>query len=189
MESGIKNWKDLVEMASFAFAGLSLVGIFISYLMSRKQIHFSAIEKCINDFRNLKGLKISAKYEVVCKYIDLVNEELFYLENDYLPLDIAIEWIDGMIDYLPFIYKGCICNPGKTFLIINSKEELGILLKNHPRVRKFIEIHREIDFNKIHDKEYNIRFVERSKLLIDIISNLKISSSNQIVLEDKVYNR
>lgn len=38
-------------------------------------------------------------------YIDLVNEELFYIQRGYLPTDIAKEWIDGTIDYIPITNK------------------------------------------------------------------------------------
>ena len=68
----------------------------------KKQIHFSAMDKFIKDFRNFQTGGSSMQDERALQYIELVNEELFYMERGYLPIEVSIEWIDGMIDYLPF---------------------------------------------------------------------------------------
>ena len=57
----------------------ALFGIFYAYFFSKKQIHFSTIEKCINDYRELYH-KYEDKYDnpkFLGQYLDLVNEELF----------------------------------------------------------------------------------------------------------------
>lgn len=76
------------------------------------------------------------------EYIEFVNEEFFYLENDYLPLQVGIEWIDGMIDYLPFFYE-------KQFI---QSKKLNIL-KEKDGAKKFsmiiLECVKQFNYEKI----------------------------------------
>jgi hypothetical protein len=84
MDLGINTGKDIAEFISYIVTSLSLVGILLTYIWSKKQIHFSTMEKCINDFRNILQLKDEKnKEDLAWQYIDLVNEEFFYLEKNY----------------------------------------------------------------------------------------------------------
>ena len=105
MEFGVKSYKDLLEFISYIFTSLSLIGILVAYIFSKKQIHFTVMQKCISDFREISRQKGSFDKEILSQYFELVNEEFFYTENNYLPIKVAIEWVDGMIDYLPFFDK------------------------------------------------------------------------------------
>ena len=59
------------------------------------------------------------------EYIDLVNEELFYFQNGFLPRVVAEEWLDGMIDMIP-IYDpyGNVLNLGYCIPIIHQRKLL-----------------------------------------------------------------
>ncbi|MDP1726945.1 MAG: hypothetical protein Q8M15_09195 [Bacteroidota bacterium] len=174
MDWGLKSYKDIAEFASYLVTSLSLMGLFIVYRFSKKQIHFSTMEKCINDFKELDNLDSKASQKDIMKYIELVNEEFFYLENGYLQAAVAIEWIDGMIDFLPFLDKsGNIKN--QRFELMVSGEVVNTYLINYPRVLNSIKLKTEIDFDKIHSSSFAERKNERDKLITQIVSNLKLS--------------
>jgi hypothetical protein len=103
MEIDIEHTKDIAELIAYIVTIISLPGLILSITFSKKQIHFSAMEKCIRDFRDFETSITKLDEFVRAKqYIEIVNEEFFYLEEKYLPLVVSIEWIDGMIDYLPY---------------------------------------------------------------------------------------
>ena len=192
--SGINNIKDAFELFAYIATIITLSGFFVSYILSKKQIHFSTIEKCINDYRKLYH-KYENKYEdpaFLGQYLDLVNEELFYIENSYLPKEVTIEWIDGMIDYLPFIHRGLIVESRK-FIYLETLDRIEEKLFSYPRILKFITINNEIDFEKvflplIHMQNVKMRRIERNKLIYQMIKNLKINRYELFLYNLKIHN-
>jgi len=158
---------------------IALLGIVYAYFFSRKQIHFSTIEKCINDYRQLYH-KYEDQYDnpkFLGQYLDLVNEELFYIEKGYLPKEVSEEWIDGMIDYLPFFNKSELVVSRK-FNEFHISENVKSRLYSYPRILKFITVKEEVDFEKIFlplsDEDLiEIRSSERKKLIKLLKRNLK----------------
>jgi len=195
MECGIHTIKDIAEFSSYIITSLSLIGIWITYAWSKKQIHFSTMEKCTNDFRNILLLKDEKSHEdLAWQYIDLVNEEFFYLEKNYLPLGVCIEWIDGIIDYLPFYNFHGNLEESRNLPIINDPIFLLAIMANYPRILRAIQLKEEIDFNIIHlppitEEDRKARFNERNKLIYLIISSLKISFWRKVCLKSKIASR
>ena len=194
MEFGINNYKDLIEFISFIITSFSLIGIWITYAWSKKQMHFSTMEKCIADFREF--LKSSGKHSdrLAYEYIDLVNEELFYLEKKYLPMNVAIEWIDGMIDFLPFYNADGSFVESENLIFFKSSRNTIFFLNNYPRILKVIQLNRHIDFEKIRLSPLDIKnretqFEERNKLIFEIISNLKLGFWDKKFLMRKITRR
>ncbi len=175
---GFTTFKDIAEFVSYIVTSFSLAAIYFTYFHSKKQMHFATIEKCINDYRLLYD-KYDDKYvnlKFLREYLDLVNEELFYIENDYLPKAVAEEWIDGMIDYLPFINIKNFVTSNK-FPQLDTEENTENALFSYPRIYKFISLKTEIDFEKIflptNSKEnIAIRNLERIKLIEELLKNL-----------------
>lgn len=179
MDWGFSTIKDIAEFVSFVVTSLSLSAIYFSYFHSKKQIHFTTIEKCINDYRSLYH-KYEEKYnnpKFLDQYLDLVNEELFYIENGYLPKEVAEEWIDGMIDYLPFIMKGNFISSLK-FVQFDNQLNTEKQLFSFPRILKFITISIDFDFEKIYlplstRENLEYRNKERMRLIKHLRKNLK----------------
>lgn len=192
MEIGISSWKDLIEFISYCVAIMSLVGFWYSYIFSKKQIHFPVMEKCISTYREMTKWKgFDTDYSL--EYVEFVNEELFYLENDYLPLQVGIEWIDGMLDYLPFFYEKNFIESNR-LRILKEKDKTEKILHDYPRVLKAIQLKKEIDFSKIHlviddKKDRKTRKKERDKLIYEIVNNLKIAWWKKIGLKRIIASR
>lgn len=105
MALGIDHFKDFLEVLSFIATIIGGIAILLAardYSISRKQLHLSALQGCISRFRDdFLDLSPDSSPEKVIDYLDLINEELFYFEHQYLPLEVAEEWIDGMIQMIP----------------------------------------------------------------------------------------
>lgn len=193
MEFGINNFKDFAEIFSYFVTTVSLVGLWWAYISSKKQIHFTTMEKCVSNFKKItkrSGVPIDKSAE----YIEFVSEELFYFENGYLPLAVSIEWIDGMIDYLPFYDKGKVFIASNRLDPLKSQDQATRLLRDYPRIRKAIQMREAIDFEIVHisieneiDREK--RRQERDKIIYAVIMNLKISWLRKIRLKQKIANR
>ena len=180
MDWGIDNVKDLLEVASFLatiIGGIAILAAVRSYSISRKQLNFAALESCIKRYRNnFLDLDRHSPQTQVIRYIDLVNEELFYFEHHYLPLDVAEEWIDGMIQFLPiFDPKGTLLNPDHCIPII---AEAGILDQyRFKRVKQAFTVNIDFSLTDIYgDEEKGIKVQPneeaREKLIKAIVANL-----------------
>jgi len=180
MNSGINSCKDFAEFVSYIVITISLFGLWVSYLLSRRQIHFSVMEKCIKDFRDFdKSTSKLSELNRAKQYIELINEEFFYLENNYLPFVVSVEWIDGMIDYLPFILKNGEFKKSKDLKEFDTIEKTNKLLINYPRIRKVIQLNKLVNYDRIYlevdnEEKRLLRRNERDKLIYYIISNLNI---------------
>ena len=151
MNSGINSCKDFAEFVSYIVITISLFGLWVSYLLSRRQIHFSVMEKCIKDFRDFdKSTSKLSELNRAKQYIELINEEFFYLENNYLPFVVSVEWIDGMIDYLPFILKNGEFKKSKDLKEFDTIEKTNKLLTNYPRIRKVIQLNKLVNYDRIY---------------------------------------
>jgi hypothetical protein len=188
MENGIVTYKDLAEIISYIITSFSLIGLWIAYVLSKKQIHFTAMDKCINNYRNWMKFSDSPLDEIALEYIELVNEEFFYLENNYLPIEVCEEWIDGMIGFLPFYTNDNEFIKSNLLEGLENEEWTNNILYEYPRVFKAIKLKKEIDFEKIKlgiiDKDNReIRKREREKLIYQIMTNLNISLSMRLRLK------
>jgi len=193
MESGINNFKDLAEIISYCVTAISLLGLWATYIFSKKQIHFTTMEKCVSNFKKItkpSGLQSDKSAE----YIEFVSEELFYFENSYLPLTVSIEWIDGMIDYLPFYDKNKVFIKSNRLDALKDQNETIRLLHDYPRIRKAIQMRQEIDFEIVHvsienENDREKRRQERDKVIYRVIMNLNIGWWKKIGLRQKIANR
>lgn len=193
MDLGINDFKDLAEIISYCVATVSLLGLWATYLFSKKQIHFTTMEKCISNFREITKFNgVSGDFSN--EYIEFVNEEFFYLENDYLPLEVGIEWIDGMIDYLPFYNKNKVFIESNRLTTLKDKNKTIQILHDYPRIRKAIQLSKNIDFEIVrisieNEFDRDRRRKERNKIIYNVLKNLKIGWWKKLCLKRKIAKR
>ncbi|MEM7370086.1 MAG: hypothetical protein AAF587_15880 [Bacteroidota bacterium] len=174
----IQNIKDAVEIVSFfatIIAGIGILFALRDYSINRKQLNLSALESCITRFRdNFLHLNKDSKEEEVTAYIDLINEELFYFEQRFLPRAVAMEWIDGMIDHVPLYDPyGNLLNPGISLPIIHNRKILDQY--RFKRVKKAFTLKSKIDADAAFgDVAHAKKEKAREKIVKEIISNLDI---------------
>ncbi len=179
MEFGIQNYKDLFEVLSYVattIGGISLFYAVYNYNISKKQLNFAVLDRCISTFqKEFISISENTKIEDLRRYIDFVNEELFYFEQKYIPKAVAYEWIDGIIDILP-IYR-----EGTERKVLNSEKAINKIVENnllhgYPRVKKAFTLKDEYKIKLIYSEEesdYLDRRKERERLIKEIYGNLR----------------
>ncbi len=193
MDIGINNYKDAAELISYIITSISFVGLWIAYVYSRKQIHFSTMEKCINDYRNWMKESDKSVDDVAHEYLDIVNEELFYFEKKYLPMEVSMEWIDGMIDCLPFFNKNNEFIPSESLKAFEDEMWTRKMMNYYPRIFKAISIKKDFNFENLHlDREnpenLKLRNLARKKLIFIIMQNLDVGLILKFKLLLKINN-
>jgi hypothetical protein len=168
--------KDILSLILQLITTLAIVIAVFQIQISRKQLNLSVIEMCINNFRNLDLLTADkVDSNKARRYIDLVNEELFYIQKKYLPRDVVEEWIDGMIDYIAIINSsGIIQNPQNCIPLFNQSNMS--CLNNSQRIKRAITLKCEYNWRivysvKVEDSEERNR--ERKLIVNEILQNLK----------------
>ena len=129
--------------------------------------------RCIDIFRaNFLPLEKDVNKGIATDYIDFVNEELFYIENKYLPKVVVYEWIDGMIDYMPIYFNQEIVNKDHCLnCLIN-----GNIMDYYPRVKHAFDIKCEYNYEVIYSTDSikrDDRLKERQILIMEIAKNVK----------------
>ncbi len=152
----IENVKDVAQTVAFVLGSLSLVVATIAYLLSRKGLQFNVMIACIQRFQDLlpslDGDDLAEGH--VRQYLDLCNEELFYFQKNYLRKEVALEWIEGMLRFLPLINEDT-KSPwdGTSYLASSDK-----LIHQFPRVAHAFST---ATFPDLATQEARRRYVER----------------------------
>lgn len=176
MPWGINDVKDLIEVVSFVatvIGGIAILFAVRDYSINRKQLNLSVMESTIDRFRtHFIHLGHNSPESLVIEYIDLVNEELFYFQNGFLPKVVAEEWIDGMIDMIP-IYDpyGNVLNLGYCIPIIHQRKLLDQY--RFRRVRKAFTVKQQVDLETVYgDGDFKSREKARKQVVLEIFWNL-----------------
>lgn len=177
MPWGIDNLKDLLEVVSFiatVIGGIAILFAVRDYSTNRKQLNLSVMESAIDRFRtHFIHLSHQSPEPLVIEYIDLVNEELFYFQHDFLPKVVAREWIDGMIDLMPLYDPfGNVVNLGYCIPIIHQRKILDQY--RFRRVRRAFTIRHDVDLEVVYgDGDFKEREKARLRIVKEVIGNLK----------------
>jgi hypothetical protein len=145
----------LLEFLSRISGVLTLIVVVIGLLSlkySKKQIQFNTMTKCIDSYRSIVRSQQRLKnipdvgqnkdhYILALDHLGLVNEELFYMQKNFLPKDIAADWIDNMLEYIPIKQNGNFINES---VVRKSKELINL---TDLEFRDYL--HAIKDFNKI----------------------------------------
>ena len=165
----------IVDIANIIVA-LGVIVAITQININRKQLHFDTIARCIEEFRKLDNLLGNAANEPqLLKYIDLVNEELFYFQHNYLPKVIALEWIDGMLDYLTLLDTNSdVLNKGNCIPLLQIKHDF--YLRDYPRIVHSFTIRQDHDLSIIYSnkpEDRNWRIQNRKAIIEEIYNNVQ----------------
>jgi hypothetical protein len=163
MKSGIESVKDVIEISVWIVGAGALAFAAITYRLNRSQFNFAVMTSCVDRYQTiitqLKYGKDQEKVIALGQYIDLCNEELFYFEKKYLPGAVIDEWLEGMVNYLPYFNeKGDNLIPGCLPEIIGQN-----LLSDYPRIKRTFTVPRDYDLSEE---------VEGKELIAQIKKNL-----------------
>lgn len=156
---GIGSVKEALEFVALLVGIGSVFWAIYTFTFSRKQFHHEVMISCIERFQaiipGLDSTDPDKKRDALRKYVDLCNEELFYFKGNYVPEEVAIEWLDGMIAYLPiFNQRGEVISKGK-FMEITE----GNMLEGYPRILKAFRVSRLPDMKDQNDRKHCIETI------------------------------
>jgi hypothetical protein len=167
------NWQVIVGIANVIVA-LGVVVAITQININRKQLHFVIIARCIEEFRKLGNLKNDSVSEnTIRKYLDLVNEELFYFQHDYLPKELALEWLDGMIDYISITdQEGNLLN---TENCIPGLAHNDAYLESFPRLKETFIVRQKFSSEIIYSNDplkRDLRILNRKQVAEELYNNV-----------------
>jgi hypothetical protein len=115
---------------------LVLIAVYLGLItlkFQKKEVHFSTVQKCIDDHRDIlrnqqrcktNPNEVNEQLILVRDHLGLVNEELFYMKNGYLPRKLSKDWLMHMINFIP-LYKGLDQKKPINEISIKRSRELG----------------------------------------------------------------
>jgi len=183
----------LLEMLSKMSGILTLIVVIVGLMglkFSRNQIYFNTMTKCIEEYRKIVREqqrlpykhdvnKECEKYVLVLDHLGLVNEELFYMQKDYLHKDISAEWINNMLDYIPVTHEGKFINES---VIRNSKELHSLSNEQFQKYLSAVKTFNKIDGLFTVDQPHSIienNYADKELLKLEILNNIKNSKKNK----------
>jgi hypothetical protein len=137
MRWGIESYKDIFELLSYS----AIIFAFVTYVLTQRQFRFTVMIRCIERFQRMLPelnrledvIDEKERQRITSLYIDLCEEELFYFSKGYLPKEVMDEWLEGMLNYLPFFNSdGKLLNEKHTLKVVHNDP----LLNGYPRIRK-----------------------------------------------------
>ncbi len=176
---GIKSLFDLLEFFSFIatiIGGIAILFAVRDYSISRKQLHLSVLQSCVARFRDhFMDLNPKSNSTQVRDYLDLVNEEMFYFEQQYLPLEVAHEWLDGMIHFIP-IYDGAGNILNEAYCLPQIVAEDMLSNYHFRRIRRIFTVEGKFEMEGIYkDNVKEINMTERERLIRYLLYNIRVN--------------
>jgi len=174
MTENLKIWLEIGSNFITIIAFIVILFTYKALIISKKQLNLETITRCIDYYRNhFLGINIQSTdlYELK-SYLDFVNEEMFYIENEYIAEKVAIEWLDGMIDVLPIFKDDIVLNDNYCNKVIYKKE----LLNPNPRIKRAFTLNREYNFTLVYSQNidnYEDKKKIREKLIKEVLKNLR----------------
>lgn len=160
----------------FAIAGLiSIVWTFFTLVVYRKQLYHSTLSRCIDIYRkDFTDLATQPTIENCNKYIDFVNEELFYMQNGFIPNDVSREWLYGIIIHFPVFINGVNGNPSNVSKVISDNN----LLASFPRLVHSFTLKKKHNIAVIFNPESREITKEKRGMINEILKNVKSYNNN-----------
>ncbi len=115
---------------------ITIICAIVGLYYNKKQIQFNTMSKCVDAYRKIvrrqQRRKCRKKQSMInaLDHLGLVNEELFYIQEKYLPNDAAFRWLKNIIYFVP-IYStyGELANK----LLLKNAVELKDIYPKHKK--------------------------------------------------------
>jgi hypothetical protein len=106
---------------------LGIIFLFVQHYHNRDLRNLQLMHRCIDIFRD--WFKNNSKVDF--SYLELLNEELFYFQKKLIQKKVAVEWIEGILDFI-VIY-------GKNNVVLNTYNQQTDIekLADWPRRKMF----------------------------------------------------
>jgi hypothetical protein len=114
------HWYEVGASIATMVGVLGVIFLIIEHFANRNLRNIQLMHRCIDNFRQWFN---TYDQKVNISYLELLNEEFFYFQKRLIEKRVAIEWIEGILDFIQIYGKGdTILN---TYLNQTSIETLG----------------------------------------------------------------
>ena len=98
-----KEWVDIISALATVIGILIFIYAYRNELLSKRALNFSVMESCILRYQPIVAKMREEGHDPrhIEEFISITKEELFYIHRGYIDKQVASEWIEGMITYLP----------------------------------------------------------------------------------------
>lgn len=90
------NWTQFFANIATVFGLLGIIFLFVQHYHNKDLRNLQLMHRCIDIFRNWFQNNQVVDYS----YLELLNEELFYFQKGLIQKKVAIEWIEGILDFV-----------------------------------------------------------------------------------------
>lgn len=195
----VKNIDSIAIIANiFTILGfLTVIFSLVQYFHSKKNLNFEVINQCLEKYNQWRKSDLTDSQKLK-DYVEVVNLEFFYFQHNYLPIEIAYEWIDGIVDVLPFVNEDSInLNPEIRLVKINSTfekfnyEKYLAGLTDYPRIKiafnfnefqKYLKTQQSLERLLIGESDH----FDKIRIVKKILKNLKIIKFYSIIKHYKL---
>ena len=154
---------------------LSFVWGFFTLVVYRKQLYHSTLSRCIDTYRkDFTDLATKSTVENCKKYIDFVNEELFYMQHGFIPNDVSREWLYGIILHFPVYANRVNGNPSNVSKVISDNN----LFSGFPRLVHAFNLKGKHPFADIYNPETKVITQAKRSMVDEILKNVKCYKCN-----------
>lgn len=119
----IRPWDEVLSNIATIIGSLAIIFIIIEHIANKNVRNIQLMQRCIDLFRDWYS-KPDKKVDI--SYLELLNEELFYFQKGLIQKKVAVEWIEGMPDFIViFSITGKPLNKYKNQIDISSLDRDG----------------------------------------------------------------
>ncbi len=140
--------------------------------INRNQLYSNTIIRCLDSFQEIDITQETIDEKQIRRYIDLIGEELFYIQKGFIPEEVALEWIDGMIEFIPLTHGNKeILN--KNNCIFHLFQNQAKLLQSYPRIKTAFRVTTWYNESVVYGEHGNERGKLRAKITAEIFDNIR----------------
>ncbi len=140
--------------------------------INRNQLYSNTIIRCLDSFQEIDITQETDDEKQIRRYIDLIGEELFYIQKGFIPKEVALEWIDGMIEFIPLTHgnKEILNQHNCIFHLFKNRAKL---LQSYPRIKTAFRVTPWYNEEIVYGEHGNERGKLRARITTEIFDNIR----------------
>lgn len=97
------HWYEIGASIATMLGVLGVFFLIIEHFANRNLRNIQLMHRCIDNFRQWFN---QSNQKINISYLELLNEEFFYFQKKLIEKRVAIEWIQGILDFVQVYGKG-----------------------------------------------------------------------------------
>lgn len=165
LDEVLANYATVIGSFAIAF-------VIMEHFINKNVRNIQLMQRCIDQFRSWFS---SPNKKVDLPYLEILNEELFYFQNRLIQKKVAIEWIEGILDFITiFSITGKPLNNYKKQVDISTLDREGDNKSFFYRIYFFVTTNLTDDFLvPACNEDENIHHFKKRQLAKELYKHIK----------------